>query len=192
MQDKPALQQALSRDLASLVSHLRTPVVLPFIRAFWLTMAREWSHIEALRLDKYLYLIRRYLNASFEFLSRQKWEQSVLEKWNEILEETPLHPKDMKIPNGLRYHVMDIWVAEMEKVSGDKWEQNPGSETLEALVKPIENMKKEGALKVLRVAAQECLGDETLMSWRGIEEEKVSEGSDMDDDDEVEWGGFAD
>jgi ribosomal RNA-processing protein 1 len=64
--------------------------------------------------------------------------------------------------------------------------------TLEVLVRPIENMKKEGALKVLRVAAQECLGDETLMSWRGIEAEKVSDGSDMEDDDEVEWGGFAD
>jgi ribosomal RNA-processing protein 1 len=192
MQDKPALQQALSRDLASLVAHLRTPVVLPFIRAFWLTMSREWSHIEALRLDKYLYLIRRYLNASFEFLSRQKWKQSVLEEWNQILEETPLNPKDMKVPNGLRYHVMDIWVDELQKVSGDKWEQNPGSETLEILVKPIEHMKKEGALKVLRVAAQECLSDETLMSWRGIEVEKVSDGSDMDDDDEVEWGGFAD
>jgi ribosomal RNA-processing protein 1 len=192
MQDKPALQQALSRDLASLVAHLRTPVVLPFIRAFWLTMSREWSHIEALRLDKYLYLIRRYLNASFEFLSRQKWKQNVLEEWNQILEETPLNPKDMKIPNGLRYHVMDIWVDELQKVSGDKWEHNPGSETLEVLVRPIENMKKEGALKVLRVAAQECLGDETLMSWRGIEAEKVSDGSDMEDDDEVEWGGFAD
>jgi ribosomal RNA-processing protein 1 len=192
MQDKPTLQQALSRDLASLVAHLRTPVVLPFIRAFWLTMSREWSHIEALRLDKYLYLIRRYLNASFEFLSRQKWKQDVLEEWNQILEETPLNPKDMKIPNGLRYHVMDIWVDELQKVSGDKWEQNPGSETLEVLVKPIESMKKEGALKVLRVAAQECLSDETLMSWRGIEAEKVSDGSDMEDDDEVEWGGFAD
>jgi ribosomal RNA-processing protein 1 len=192
MQDKPALQQALSRDLASLVAHLPTPVVLPFIRTFWLTMSREWSHIEALRLDKYLYLIRRYLNASFEFLSRQKWKQDVLEEWNQILEETPLNPKDMKIPNGLRYHVMDIWVDELQKVSGDKWEQDPGSETLEVLVKPIENMKKEGALKVLRVAAQECLSDETLMSWRGIEAEKVSDGSDMDDDDEVEWGGFAD
>lgn len=189
MQDKPALQQALSRDLASLVSGLRTPVVLPFLRAFWLTMSREWSHIEALRLDKYLYLIRRYLNASFEFLSRKKWQKSVIEEWNKIVEETPLNPKDMKVPNGLRYHVMDIWVDELGKVSGEKWEKEPGSETLEMIVKPIEGMKKEGALKVLRVAAQECLDDETLMSWRGIEAEKEAEDEEMDDD-EPEWGGF--
>lgn len=189
MQDKPALQQALSRDLASLVSGLRTPVVLPFLRAFWLTMSREWSHIEALRLDKYLYLIRRYLNASFEFLSRKKWKKGVLEEWNKIVEETPLNPKDMKIPNGLRYHVMDIWVDELGKVSGDRWEKEPGCETLEMIVKPIEGMKKEGALKVLRVAAQECLDDETLMAWRGLEAEQVDDGEEMDDD-EPEWGGF--
>jgi ribosomal RNA-processing protein 1 len=191
MQDKPALQQALSRDLASIVPHLRTPVVLPFLRAFWITMAREWSHIEALRLDKYLYLIRKYLNASFEFLARKKWKKSVVEEWNKILEETPLNPKDMKLPNGLRYHVLDIWVDELNKVSGPKWEKESGSETLELLVKPIEKMKAEGALKVLRSAAQECLSDETLLQWRGIEEEKVDSEDEMDDD-EVEWGGFAD
>lgn len=191
MQDKPALQQALSRDLASIVSRLKTPVVLPFVRAFFLTMAREWSHIEALRLDKYLYLIRRYLNASFDFLSRQRWNDDVLQEWNEIMEETPLNPKDMKIPNGLRYHVMDIWVAELEKVSGDTWEKQPGSERLETLVQPIEKMKVEGALKVLRVAAKECLDDETLKSWRGIEDEPASDSAESDDE-EAEWGGFAD
>jgi ribosomal RNA-processing protein 1 len=191
MQDKPALQQALSRDLASLVSHLRTPVVLPFLRAFWLTMAREWSHIEALRLDKYLYLIRRYLNASFEFLARRKWKKSVIEEWNQILEETPLHPKDMKVPNGLRYHVLDIWVDELRKVSDDKWEKETGSETLELLVQPIEKMKTEGALKVLRDAAKECLTDGTLQSWRGIEVEKENSEEESDDE-EMEWGGFAD
>lgn len=192
MQDKPALQQALSRDLASIVSRLQMPVVLPFIRAFWITMSREWSHIEALRLDKYLYLIRKYLNASFEFLSRQKWNKDILAEWNTIMEETPLNPKDMKIPNGLRYHVMDIWVDELGKVSGDKWEKEPGSEMLETLVKPIETMKKEGALKVLRVAAQECLDEEELKSWRGIVDEKADESMGSDEDSEQEWGGFAD
>jgi hypothetical protein len=35
------------------------------------------------------------------------------------------------------------------------------------------------------------LSDETLLQWRGIEEEKVDSEDEMDDD-EVEWGGFAD
>jgi ribosomal RNA-processing protein 1 len=192
MQDKPALQQALSRDLASIVPALRKPVVLPFIRAFFITMSREWQHIEALRLDKYLYLIRRYLNASFEFLAKQKWKQSVLEEWNEILEETPLNPKDMRVPNGLRYHIMDIWVDELNKVVGSKWEKDPGSETMELLVTPIEEMQTEGALKVLRNAAKECLSDERIRQWRGIEEETIDKDHSDVEDEELEWGGFGD
>jgi ribosomal RNA-processing protein 1 len=192
MQDKPANQQKLSRDLASLVSDLRTPVVLPFIRAFWLTMAREWSHIEALRLDKYLYLIRQYLNASFKFLSRQKWKQATLEEWNEIMEETPLNVSDMKIPNGLRYHVLDIWVDELEKVGAKKWEAEPGGGTLETLMKPIDIMMEEGKLKVLRDAARECLDHEKLAYWRGLGNVSTSDNAEEDDDEEQEWGGFGD
>jgi len=187
MQDKPVLQQALSRDLASLVSSVRTPVVLPFLRAFWLTMAREWSHIEALRLDKYLYLIRQYLHHSFQFLSRQNWEASVLKGWNQIVKETPLHTSDMKVPNGLRYHVLDIWVDELDKVAGKKWGKETKSEELEMLVEPIEELAKDGKLKVLRVAAQETLSDERLKAWRGIVGEKSSE---EEDDGELEFGEF--
>jgi ribosomal RNA-processing protein 1 len=191
MQDKPALQQGLSRDLASLVSTLRTPVVLPFIRAFFLTMSREWSHIEALRLDKYLYLIRQYVNASFTFLSRNKWKKSLLEQWNAIMEEVPLECQNMRIPNGLRYHVMDVWVDEMEKVGGEEWEKEDRKETLETLVLPVEKMAKDGKLKALRNAAKECLADDRLRAWRGQEVEATEEAED-DDDSEAEWGGFAD
>lgn len=186
MQDKPALQQQLSRDLAALVSVLRTQVVLPFIRAFWLTMAREWTHIEALRLDKYLYLIRQYLNVSFSVLARKHWKKAMLEEWNSIVEETPLEPTDMKIPNGLRYHVLDIWVDELEKVE-QGWEKVEKRDTLEVLVQPIEKLAKEGKLKVLRVAAKECLADERLRAWRGQEDEEMME---EEEEEEQEWGGF--
>jgi ribosomal RNA-processing protein 1 len=191
MQDKPALQQGLSRDLASIVSSLRTPVVLPFIRAFFLTMSSEWSRIEALRLDKYLYLIRQYLNASFTFLSRNKWKKSLLEQWNTVVEEIPLERQNMRIPNGLRYHVMDIWVDEMEKVEGEAWEKEDKRETLETLVLPVEKMAKDGKLKPLRNAAKECLADDRLRAWRGQEVEVVEE-AEEEDDSEAEWGGFAD
>jgi ribosomal RNA-processing protein 1 len=191
MQDKPALQQGLSRDLASIVSSLRTPVVLPFIRAFFLTMSSEWSRIEALRLDKYLYLIRQYLNASFTFLSRNKWKKSLLEQWNTVVEEIPLERQNMRIPNGLRYHVMDIWVDEMEKVEGEAWEKEDRRETLETLVLPVEKMAKDGKLKPLRNAAKECLADDRLRAWRGQEVEVVEE-AEEEDDSEAEWGGFAD
>lgn len=191
MQDKPALQQRLSRDLASLVSTLRDTVVMPFLRAFWLTIAREWSHIEALRLDKYLYLIRQYVNVSFQFLSRNDWKREVVEEWNKVIEEVPLECKDMKIPNGLRYHVMDVYVDELEKVGGSEWEEKEErKQILETLVQPIEKMAKEGKLKVLRAAAKECLADERLRAWRGQEDEVIDKPE--EEDEEAEWGGIED
>ncbi|XPS75177.1 hypothetical protein M3J09_007284 [Ascochyta lentis] len=188
MQDKPVLQQRLSRDLASLVSTLRAGVALPFVRAFFLTMAREWTNIEALRLDKYLYLIRQYMNAAFKYLATKKWKKAVLEEWNTIVEETPLNPTDMKIPNGLRYHVLDVWVDELEKVQSD-WESEKKQEVLETLVQPIEKLAKNGGLKVVREAAKETLSEDKLRAWRGQEDEVMAEPESEEDD---EWGGFED
>lgn len=190
MQDKPALQQRLSRDLAGLVSSLQPGVVLPFIRAFFETMAREWGHIEALRLDKYLYLIRQYIDAGFKFLGSNAWEMGLVREWNEVLAHTALETSDMRIPNGLRYHVMDVWVDELERNGGEEWAAEKRREVLDVLVKPVENMAKEGKLKPLREAARECLGDERLRRWRGIEDEV--EMVEEDDEEEAEWGGFAD
>lgn len=189
MQDKPALQQRLSRDLASLVSTLRSGVALPFIRAFFLTMAREWTNIEALRLDKYLYLIRQYMNASFQHLAAKKWKPSVLKEFNEIMEETPLNTSNMKIPNGLRYHVLDVWVDELEKTKSD-WETEKDQETLATLIQPIENLAKNGSLKVLREAAKEVLAEDTLRKWRGEEDDLMAESEPEEEDDG--WGGFDD
>jgi ribosomal RNA-processing protein 1 len=47
--DKPRTQQQLARDLASLVDVMPKDVFLPFLHAFWQTMAREWMGIDVLR-----------------------------------------------------------------------------------------------------------------------------------------------
>ena len=193
MQDKPVHQQALSRSLASLPSSLKDAVVLPFLRAFWITISREWTQIEALRLDKYLYLIRQYLNASFRYLSQQSWANTkAVDEHGKILEEIPLNTGEgdgKRIPNGLRFHVLDVWVDELNKVDGT-WGMEK-REVLEKLCAPVERLAKEGKLKVVRTAAKECLGDERLRSWRGQEVQVEDQNTDEDEDKE-EWGGIED
>ena len=49
MSDRPLTQQRLASDLASLVDSLDIKVVIPFLSAFWKTMAREWRGIDVLR-----------------------------------------------------------------------------------------------------------------------------------------------
>lgn len=193
MQDKPANQQRLSRDLASIPSILQPSVTLPFLRAFWLTIAREWQQIEALRMDKYLFLIRQYVYSSFKFLSRgsKGWAGHLaeIEEHGRILAETPLNPTDLKIPNGLRYHVLDVYVDELEKVGGGKKDGEWDAEVLEKLFEPIVKLSKEGKMKAVRVAAKECIDDERARAWRGEKDESENEDEDMEDE---EWGGIED
>ena len=49
MSDKPLIQQRLAVDFAALVDTLHPEIVLPFLDAFWKTMAREWNGIDVLR-----------------------------------------------------------------------------------------------------------------------------------------------
>jgi len=214
--DRPLTQQALARALSySLVPTLPREILHQFLRAFWITIGRDFHSLDRLRLDKYLFLIRCYVGVAFEvFLQslrrntgpkndnrkrksadgkdsgqrkkpmkakvRQqgstqqtlgasgtrdndrnvKCEQdagtdesrtwSDLEEYVSILEDGPLcpvnfvpeHKSDIKDehmsnidkehglirmphgPDGLRYHIMDIWLDELEKVIGPSLDSN--------------------------------------------------------------------
>ncbi|KAF2804830.1 nucleolar protein-like protein NOP52 variant [Mytilinidion resinicola] len=174
MSDKPLVQQRLAVDLASLVDTLRPEVVLPFLDAFWKIMAREWGNIDALRMNKFLYLIRQYLFASFRYLSRHGWANtSTITGCMHVLAATPLNSTDPKIPNGLRYHVLDIYVDELDRVDADR----EGKMPLEALLAPVRALDMESKTKAVRKSAREVLTDERLKNWNKVEEDAGEESS---------------
>jgi ribosomal RNA-processing protein 1 len=139
-----------------------------------------------------------------------------LESYMTIIEEGPLcplnfdpdqPPADEKNPNyvpmphgpdGLRYHLLDIWIDEIEKVlEFEEGETQDGSSRkvkgqvpMELLLRPIEKLRKESPFKPVRTRAAETLNDDRLVQW-GFKTREVEE-EDGDDDSEQEWGGFAD
>lgn len=69
MCDRPLPQQALCQDLADLVWVLPPTAVIPWLRGFWATMAREWTTgIDVLRMEKFLLLVRRTLASSLVWM----------------------------------------------------------------------------------------------------------------------------
>ncbi|KAH9845501.1 ribosomal RNA-processing protein 1 homolog-like protein [Teratosphaeria destructans] len=190
MSDKPLNQQRLVRDLADLVDVLRTEEnVLGFLEAFWKTMAREWGGIDALRMDKYLYLVRCYVGKGFERCGREGWEGPFTERYLEVVEGTPLEPSDSKIPNGLRYHVIDVYVDELDKADGER------SAPLGRMLGPLRRVQKEGFVKTVRKRAEEALEDERIGDWKGEKAAQADEegGEEEEEDGEGgEFGGFAD
>lgn len=133
-------------------------------------MAREWTNIDALRMDKYLRLVRVYVNAGFEWLRRGKWDEGRVEEYLALIREWPLslpagsgdgQGNGEKVGDGLRYHVLDVWVDELENVDGEE-AQAP----LQVLMEPPRRLTKaKGAAKALKDRAKECVGDERLEHW---------------------------
>lgn len=187
MSDKPRNQQQLARDLADLVDVLKTSESrLAFLEAFWKTMSREWNAIDSLRMDKYLYLIRCFVKKGFEVCAKSGWGDE-MEAYSENLrnEGGPLSPRDGKVSIGLRLHVVDIWVDELEKVDAKK--EAPVGKVME----PVRKLAKDSLVKSVRSRAKEAVEDERLdngEAWRVVEEEE----DDEHEDNEGDFGGFED
>lgn len=187
MCDKPLPQQRLAAELADLINVLKEENVVPFVDTFWKTMSREWSGIDGLRMDKFLMLVRFYLRAGFAWLAKANWQNSSARKeFLKTLEETPLSAKDIRVPNGLRYHVLDIYVDELEKImpeEEEKWADVP----VEEMLAPVKKMTMESPTKAVRLRAREVMGDERVKRWLGVEEEvgEVEENAEEEED-----GGF--
>ena len=135
-----------------------------------------------------------------------------------ILEDGPLYPLDFDPdqtpvddgaggsvtlphgPDGLRYHLLDIWIDELEKVLEFEDDEVEGSEEsvprrrvkgdvpMELLLRPIETLRTKGTHKPVRKRAKETLEDERLVEW-GVKEKKMDKKKIVSED---EWGGFGD
>ncbi|KXX82024.1 Ribosomal RNA-processing protein 1 [Madurella mycetomatis] len=83
MCDRPLPQQALCAELADLIYVLPSggngapaeAVVTTWLRGFWATMAREWTGIDVLRMEKFLLLVRRVVGAGFKWMRREDGRQ---------------------------------------------------------------------------------------------------------------------
>ncbi|KAJ5744520.1 hypothetical protein N7533_009390 [Penicillium manginii] len=255
--DRPLTQQALARALSyHLVTSLPHATLHRFLRAFWITIGRDYHSIDRLRLDKYLFLIRCYVGVAFQIFVKEKKssqkgdgkkrkredadkkgrgkkqkkqesepaeeEETTDEdgKWADLsayislIEEGPLHPVNFDPdqdsddeesdfvamphgPDGLRYHIVDIWVDELEKVlefeDGEIAEDGvanrkiKGDIPMELILRPLEKLRTESPYKPVRTRATEALEDDRLVEW-GVRAPTVNEDDEVDSD--GEWGGF--
>lgn len=181
MTDRPLPQQALATSLGTLAGTTHATNRTAFLRAFWLTMQREWTNIDVLRMEKFLLLTRRYVGAHLALCADAKWKEKVVTEMLGLLEEVPLNPEDVKVPNGMRYHVIDIYVDELERAGGLA-EGRKGVE-LAVLLGPLERMAKASPTKSVRKKCKDALADERLPGNEKAEDvEMVDEG----------WGGIED
>ncbi|EME50279.1 hypothetical protein DOTSEDRAFT_59390 [Dothistroma septosporum NZE10] len=191
MSDKPRNQQRLARDMADLTDCFTTFAgKVAWMGSFWTTMSREWKGIDSLRMDKYLYLIRCHVNKGFVVCQKTQWSEKVVEDYNEVVggEGGPLSARDAKVPIGLRLHVLDIWVDELEKVDVER------VAPVKTVMEPMRTLSKDSLVKSVRVRAGEQIEDDRLAdgkAWAEPTEENEAE-EEKAAGDNGDFGGFDD
>ncbi len=134
-------------------------------------------------MEKFLLLVRRYLGATFKVMEGSAWDEEVVKDNLELLAEVPLNVQEVRIPNGMRFHVIDIYVDELER-SGVLEEE--GKDILvEKLLEPVRNLAKGSPTKPVRIKAKEALKDERLPGNKKSEGEETEVAKEDDT-----WGGI--
>ena len=83
---------------------------------------------------------------------------------------------DGKVPDGVRYQVLDVWVDGLMECDG--WDEA-------AMMGPIQILSLEGNTKVIKRRAVEVLRDERLGDLQEV-------GGSSQNGEDGEWEGFAD
>lgn len=149
--------------------------------------------------------MRRYVGVGLDFLCQRGWKEDVeggLDVWLEVMSEEGVGPlsvgmgkpgegeegggwgEKLIVGDGVRYHVLDVWVDEIEKVRGERKDADkimPWS-VVERLLEPVRELAREGRTKTVRRRAKDVLVDERLDGWKG----GGIDGGEKGD----EWGGL--
>ena len=97
-----------------------------------------------------------------------------------------------KVPDGLRYHVLDVWVDGLEAVA-----ESMDEVLVQELMKPVQKLAEQGKTKVLRMRAKGVIRDERMNVWTRADGSRESEAKDLEPGDQQassgdEWEGLGD
>ncbi|KAF9978991.1 hypothetical protein BGZ73_007878 [Actinomortierella ambigua] len=189
MSDKPVIQQQLSDTLSSLIMRVPREAVMHFISAFWETISAEWNNIDRLRLDKYYFLLRRFIYYSFKMLKENNWDLETIEEYTTLMINGPLNATSKKVPDSIRYHIIEIYLEELERnVKPEESGEVPSAHLLEPMFHLLGHTINSMVFKKVAEEIFEAILRKTAEA-NGDEDEDEDEDLtvfDKDDDDEEE------
>ena len=132
-------------------------------------------------MNKYLLLVRFVVRETFSILASQLAEskksedgdeetlspeaetgnkdtQSLVESQLSVFQSYPLSPRERKVPDGLRLHVLDIWLDELKKLSSNSDADESALQVLkQRLMQPIRDLAKDALSKSVRTRAKDVI-----------------------------------
>lgn len=176
--DKFPVQSELVNRLASLLLHLDLSVAVQYFSVFLLTMRREWSGIDALRLDKFYLLIRRFLHQFFGLLKKHSWDLELCRRLVQVLEERVFFTDDKFHGNGVNYQIAAVFLEELRPFLP------LSKEVIGTLFKPFVISMSKLPDKVLLGKIKSNLFDVLLKTGKQLLESRKS-GEDVDSGDDM-------
>ncbi|XP_073296558.1 uncharacterized protein [Primulina huaijiensis] len=178
--DKTPNQVALIDRLTSLFLSLEPSFSLKFFRGFLLTLRREWSGIDRLRLDKFYLLIRRFVRALFELMKLRKWDCELLGKYLGVLEDDGFLAEDKLQGNGVNYQVASVY---LEELKGMKFPVT--HEVVDLIFRPFYAVMMRSKDRILLGKVKSCVFDELVKVGKGLLEKKTKGVSCKEDDEDM-------
>ncbi|KAL5066361.1 hypothetical protein RYX36_028098 [Vicia faba] len=167
--DKPLVQAELIDRLSSLLLVLHPSFSVQYFSTFFITMRREWSGIDALRLDKFYLLIRRFVSKGFSLIKKNSWDLEFVKVVMNCLDDATFGSKDKLLQgNGVNYHVASVFLDELTPFLPVK------EGVLEVMFKPFFDVMGRLPDKVLLGKIKSGLFDVLLRNGRRLLEVKKS------------------
>lgn len=132
-------------------------------------MRREWAGIDALRLDKFYLLIRRFVSKGFSLINKNSWDLEFVKVIVNCLDDATFGSTDKLLHgNGVKYHVASVFLEELTPFLPVK------EEVLEVMFKPFFTVMGKFGDKVLLGKIKSGLFDVLLKNGRRLLEVKKS------------------
>lgn len=117
LSDKQPIQVELAQSLTDLTQVFSTvELQLLYVRMFYRILLREWFHLDQYRVNKFYTLIRMMFRNVLSMIAKAGWDSETAAQLISIVDEEVLQKK----PNGVRFHIADIFLSELHNVSGGK------------------------------------------------------------------------
>jgi len=117
LSDKQPIQVELAQSLTDLTQVFSTvELQLLYIRMFFRILLREWFHLDQYRVNKFYTLVRMMFRNVLSMIAKAGWDSETAAQLISIVDEEVLQKK----PNGVRFHIADIFLPELHNVSGGK------------------------------------------------------------------------
>ncbi|XP_076011292.1 uncharacterized protein rrp1 [Genypterus blacodes] len=181
MQDKLLLQEELSTQISTLIHSFQSADgQFLYLESFLLTIKREWTGIDRLRMDKFFQLVRFMFRQTFEMLKRKNWDSSVVSRFLDLLASQVLHSSG-GAPTGLQFHILDLYMTELAAVGSAELAAHQNLTFIEPFCKAAAKTKDRTLFAAICSSIFSSIIDQAPFAIEDLMKEvKATEASDSD------------